>query len=61
MLSEHEVDEVDRILIPAAEALRDLADYLGSLGISKGQMLLVVRDRFPIARQILQESNPSLH
>lgn len=60
-LSEHEVDEVDRILIPAAEAIREFTEYCLSLGIRPGQMLLVVRDRFPIARQILNESNPSLH
>lgn len=61
MLSEHEVDEVDRILIPAAEAIREFTEYCLSLGIKPGQMLLIMRERMPVARMILNESNPSLH
>ena len=61
MLTEREVDEVDRILIPAAKAFRNLADYCAGLGITPGQMLLIVRERMPVARLILAETTNSIH
>lgn len=61
MLTEREVDEVDRILIPAAEAFRNLAEYCAGLGITPGQMLLIVRERMPVARLILSETSQSLY
>lgn len=61
MLTEREVDEVDRILIPAAEAFRNFAEYCAGLGITPGQMLLIVRERMPVARLILSETSQSLY
>lgn len=60
-LTDRNVDEIDAILIPAAAALRDLADYCADLGITPGQMLLIVRERLPVARLILAETSPNLH
>ena len=55
MLSEREIDEVDLILIPVSAAVTRLRTYLDRLGITPGQQLLVIRERLPIARQILAE------
>jgi len=60
-LTDSDFDEVDRILIPAAKAVRDLADYCAGLGITPGQMLLIVRERMPVARLILSEISQSRH
>ncbi len=55
MLSEREIDEVDLILIPVSAAVTKLLTFLDRLGIAPGQQLLVIRERLPIARQILAE------
>lgn len=60
-LTDREFDEIDVLLVPAAAALRDLADYCAGLGPTPGQVLLVVRERFPVARLILAETSPHLH
>ncbi len=55
MLTERDLDEVDLILIPVSAAVTKLRAYLDRLGITPGQQLLVIRERLPIARQILAE------
>ena len=60
-LTDRDVDEIDMILIPAAQAMRDLVAFCDALGITRGQILLIVRERFPHARLILNEIATSLH
>ena len=55
MLTERDCDEVDLILIPVAEAVSRLRTFLDRLGVTPGQQLLVIRERLPIASQILAE------
>ena len=55
LLTERDTDEVDLILIPVAKAVTQLRTFLDRLGISRGQKLLVIRERMDIARQILAE------
>ena len=60
-LTDRDLDEIDVLLVSAADALRDLADYCAGLGLTPGQVILVVRERFPVARLILAETSPHLH
>ncbi len=60
-LTDRDLDEIDVLLVPAAAALRDLADYCAGLGLTPGQVLLVVRERLPVARLILAETSQSIH
>ena len=50
MLDERDLDEVDLLLIPVSAGIARVRRYLDSLGITRGQQLLVLRERFPVAR-----------
>lgn len=60
-LTPRDYDEVDLVLIPAAEALNKFHVMMASYGLSRRQMLAVLRERLPIARQIINDQDPSLH
>lgn len=59
MLNERDLDEVDVILIPAAESLAQFHALMRKLGVSPRQMLAVLRDRLPVARQIMTDLDKS--
>lgn len=62
MLNERDLDEVDVILIPAAEAFAKFHKLMEELGVSPRQMLAVLRDRLPVAHQIMTDlDNATVH
>lgn len=61
MLSPRDIDEVDLVLIPAADAIRKFNALCEAHGLTPRQRLAVLRERLPIARQIIADTDPALH
>lgn len=61
MLTPRDLDEVDLVLIPAADALKKFTDMMADHGLTYRQMLAVLRERLPVARMIINEQDKNLH
>lgn len=61
MLTERDLDEVDAMLIPAAESLHQFNEFMRLLGVKPREALSVLRERLPVARAIVLETDKHLH